>query len=258
MINKILILEDEKDVARLYAKRLKDNGYDPEFAFDGLEGLEKLKTFKPQLILLDVNMPKMGGLEFYQHICDSRGAPQYPVLVLTARADLESLFRDFHVEGILIKPFSGSQLLKEVEIILDKNYREKFDGSAKRVVIVDDEPQVARNILNVFSKAGFKTEIAAKGVIGLETMMADPPDLAMVKLGLADLSGDLVILRLQQIARTRKIRTILYVQKDFELDKNVMDKIADKSGITQMVEYDQPADLLNAAVGVFKKLEQEA
>lgn len=253
MKKNILILEDEEEIAELYAKRLKEKGYDIRLAYDGLEGLEKLKVFKPDLILLDVNMPQMGGLEFYQHICDPYGNPRYPVLVLTGRADLEKLFKEFHVEGILIKPFAGSLLSKEVDIILDKRYWEKTDGSAKKVIIVDDDQAAANKILGVFEKAGFKTTIAGNGVSGIETMLADPPDLALVKLGLADISGDLVILRLQQIARTRKTRTILYVPKDFELDIFVMEQISHKRGITQMLEYGDPVELLNTAIGVFKQ-----
>lgn len=257
MKKKILILEDEVETAQLYAKRLNDKGYETQFAFDGLQGLEKLKGFKPDLILLDVNMPKMGGLEFYQHICDPHGNPRYPVLVLTGRADLEKLFKEFHVAGILIKPFAGSLLSKEVDIILDKSYWEKSDGSAKKVVIVDDDQAAAKNILDVFEIAGFKTTIAGNGVSGIEAMMAQPPDLALVKLGLADISGDLVILRLQQIARTRKTSTILYVPKDFELDIFVMEQISHKRGISKMLEYGHPMELLNAAIGVFKRLEEE-
>jgi DNA-binding response OmpR family regulator len=257
MKKKILILEDEVEIAQLYAKRLKDKGYDPRLAFDGLQGLEKLKTFIPDLILLDVNMPKMGGLEFYQHICDPHGNPLYPVLVLTGRADLEKLFKEFNVEGILIKPFAGSLLSKEVDIILDKGYWEKTDGSKKKVIIVDDDRTAADKILSVFNKAGFKTEIADNGVTGIEKMMAEPPDLALVKLGLADISGDLVILRLQQIARTRMTSTILYIPKEFELDIFVMEQISHKRGITQMLEYGDPVELLNAAIEVFKRLERE-
>ena len=255
-MKKILILEDEEEVAELYAKRLKDKGYEPRLAFDGMDGLEKLKVFKPDLILLDINMPKMGGLEFYQHICDPHGKPQYPVLVLTGRADLEKLFKEFHVEGILIKPFAGSLLSREVDIILDKGYWEKTDGSAKKVVIVDDDRDEAKNIIEVFTKAGFKTDHAHDGVSGIEKIMAEAPDLAMVKLGLADISGDLVILRLQQIAKTRKTSTVLYIPRKIELDISVMRQISLKRGVTQMIAYGHPEELLKAAIGVFKLLEQ--
>src|SRR5271154_4097171 len=117
MDKKILILEDEKDVGQIYVKYLKSHGYDPVLASDGLEGIKQLKLMTPDLILLDLGMPKMNGIEFYQYICDSQKKPRYPVLVLTGRTDLETLFSDFHVEGFIIKPFIQVQLLNEIEII---------------------------------------------------------------------------------------------------------------------------------------------
>ena len=111
MAQKILILEDEKEVGQLYVKSLKDHGYDPLLVLDGLEGIQGLKEVKPDLILLDLGMPKMNGIEFYQYICDSKGKPEYPVLVLTGRTDLQTLFKDFNVDGFIIKPFSREQLL---------------------------------------------------------------------------------------------------------------------------------------------------
>lgn len=257
MEKKILILEDEKEIAQLYAKRLKAKGYITELAFNGVEGLKKLEDFTPDLILLDVNMPVMGGLEFYQHICDPQEKPKYPVLVLTGRADLEKLFKEFHVEGIMIKPFEGARLSEEVDIIFNKHHWQKTDGRKKRVIIIDDEHAVPNMISAVLTNIGYNIDIVTSGVLGIEKIMADPPDLAMVKLNLNDLSGDLVILRLQQIAKTRKTSTLLYIRRNFEHDKNVMEKIALKTGISQMLEYTDPAELINAARAVFKKLEQE-
>src|ERR1041385_8938785 len=98
MAKTILILEDEQDVANLYAKRLQTQGYQTHVAYNGLQGLDKLKAgIVPDLILMDINMPEMGGLEFYQHICGTSEKPPYPVLVLSARTDLEAFFRDFNV-----------------------------------------------------------------------------------------------------------------------------------------------------------------
>ena len=85
--------------------------------------------------------------------------------------------------------------------------------------------------------------------------MNDSPDLALVKLGLADLSGDIVILRLQQIAKTRKTSSLLYIPKDYDIDKIVLDKMASKSGVTGLIESSEPIDLIDAAVKIFKKLE---
>ena len=63
----ILIVEDDKDLNNAYSIILENEGYTVESAYDGKEALAKLKTFNPQLILLDLLMPIMGGLEFLQH-----------------------------------------------------------------------------------------------------------------------------------------------------------------------------------------------
>src|SRR4029077_16070984 len=85
-------------------------------------GLAKLEIFKPDLIILDMNMPRMGGLEFYQKISDQLNQPKYPVLVLTARANMETLFKELNIDGFMAKPFEVDNLLEEINIIIKKRF----------------------------------------------------------------------------------------------------------------------------------------
>ena len=110
----ILLIDDEVDLVDMVKFQLIAKGYNVVAAHDGLEGLEKLKNIKPDLIILDINMPKMGGLEFYGRIATEHGRSKYPVLVLTARANLEKTFKDINVDGFMPKPFEIDQLIKEV------------------------------------------------------------------------------------------------------------------------------------------------
>lgn len=64
---KILVVEDDHDLNRAYGLILKHEGHEVVEAYDGQQALEKLKNFEPDLILLDLLMPVMGGLEFLQH-----------------------------------------------------------------------------------------------------------------------------------------------------------------------------------------------
>ena len=116
----ILLIDDEVSLQQLVRMTLKTKGYNVEIAGNGFEGLEKLKTLKPDLIILDMNMPKMGGLEFYQKICCGGDHPKYPVLVLTARANMEQLFKEVNIDGFMAKPMEIDDLLKEVDIIIQK------------------------------------------------------------------------------------------------------------------------------------------
>ncbi len=124
MINQktILLIDDEIDLQQLVKIALKLKGYHIETANNGLEGLEKLETVKPNLIILDMNMPKMGGLEFYQKICDQSNQPKYPVLVLTARANMEQVFKGLNIDGFMAKPFEIDELLQRVDTIILRNF----------------------------------------------------------------------------------------------------------------------------------------
>lgn len=117
---KILLIDDEVDLQQLVKIALNSKGYVVETANNGLEGLNKLESVKPDLIILDMNMPKLGGLGFFQKICNGKDFPPYPVLVLTARTNLEQLLTQMNVDGFMSKPFEIDELLDKVTAIIEK------------------------------------------------------------------------------------------------------------------------------------------
>lgn len=80
---KILIVEDDKDLNNAYSIILKSVGHDVESAFDGKEALKKAEKYKPDLILLDLLMPIMGGLEFLKKYNLNEKHPNVKVLIFT-------------------------------------------------------------------------------------------------------------------------------------------------------------------------------
>lgn len=116
----ILIIDDEKDLAQMIQKRLKSRGYDPIVVHNGIDGLKILKNIQPDLIILDLNMPGMGGVEFYKNICDEESNPRFPIFVLTGRGEAGPFFRDMKVAGFMAKPFKFSQLFQKIDAILKK------------------------------------------------------------------------------------------------------------------------------------------
>lgn len=116
----VLLVDDDIDLQQLTKIALKSRGYVVETANNGLEGLDKLGTIKPDLIVLDMNMPKLGGLGFYQKICDGKDRPPYPVLVLTARTNMEQLLTQMNIDGYMGKPFEVDEFLQKVDLIIRK------------------------------------------------------------------------------------------------------------------------------------------
>lgn len=80
---KILIVEDYSVLARMYQNKFIEDGHQVEAALNGEEGLEKVKTFKPDLILLDIMMPKMSGLELLKILKEDPTLKHTPVVMLT-------------------------------------------------------------------------------------------------------------------------------------------------------------------------------
>lgn len=83
MVPRILIVEDDRDLNNAYSIILRNEGHEVVNAFDGKEALEKVKDFEPDLILLDLLMPIMGGLEFLQHFDLVAKHPNVKVLIFT-------------------------------------------------------------------------------------------------------------------------------------------------------------------------------
>jgi DNA-binding NtrC family response regulator len=82
-VARILIVEDDKDLNNAYCIILKNEGHEVKSAFDGKDALSKLKSFEPELILLDLLMPVMGGLEFLQKYDLIHKHPDVKVLIFT-------------------------------------------------------------------------------------------------------------------------------------------------------------------------------
>jgi DNA-binding response OmpR family regulator len=116
----LLLIDDEINLQQLMKIALKSKNYEVETAGNGLEGLAKLETMKPDLIILDINMPKMGGLEFYRRICDAANNPKYPVLVVTARAQMDQTLKQLQLAGYMSKPFEIAELLQQVDTVMQK------------------------------------------------------------------------------------------------------------------------------------------
>ncbi|MDE2027135.1 MAG: response regulator [Candidatus Omnitrophica bacterium] len=245
----ILVIDDEVNLQTMVKMTLQTRQYNVVLAGNGLEGLEQLKTVKPDLIILDMNMPKMGGLEFYQRICEDN-RPKYPVLVLTARANMEQLFKQFNIDGFMSKPFEIEDLLKEVDTIIAKNSGIKITTTGSRetrkVCIVENNQEVLNQIGGAFLSAGYTVNPARNGVDGIERIANTVPDIALVKLGLVDIAGDMVITKLKNMAKTRDVKYILYTEKSPEKTA-IARKIGQKEGVDRFVEFTSPKDFIDAA-----------
>ena len=122
MTRKIVLAEDEPQIARLIEFKLKKEGYSVISKENGEEALKAIKMDKPDLILLDIMMPVMGGYEVLRRLKEDENLKSVPVIMLTARAQEKDVVKgiDMGAEDYITKPFHPAELLVRVKRILGK------------------------------------------------------------------------------------------------------------------------------------------
>jgi CheY-like chemotaxis protein len=129
-MTKVLLVEDDPIIYRMYQKAFKMEGYTTELAKNGVEGLDILKTFKPDVILLDIMMPKMNGVEMLSILRSESATKDIPVVVLTNVADAGVTHEVFTKGANMIIEKSETepdQVLDWINSVLTK--AKKSDGS---------------------------------------------------------------------------------------------------------------------------------
>ena len=116
MMSKILVIEDEKNLRQLYKQDLELDGHTVVTAKSAEEGLKKVETEAPDLVVLDIRMPGMDGLEAMGRILDQH--PSIPVLLNTAYSSYQDSFLSWGADAYVIKSSDTGDLRREVEQLL--------------------------------------------------------------------------------------------------------------------------------------------
>lgn len=111
---RILVVDDDAGIQELLMLALEGEGYHVTIAGDGVEGLELVEANRPDLVVLDLMMPRLDGFGFIKELTRKGLRDQVPVLVLTAASRSSERFQSVQAEGFIDKPFSLPDLLEEV------------------------------------------------------------------------------------------------------------------------------------------------
>ncbi|MBU1101827.1 MAG: response regulator [Bacteroidetes bacterium] len=132
MSSKILIIEDEFDVAENLACILEEVGYEVKTACNGLEGLRKIREYKPALVLCDIMMPKLDGYGVLEEIQLDKDIDDVPFIFLTAKVEINDLRKGMELgaDDYLFKPIKADSLVRAVEARITK-YKEKKKETPK-------------------------------------------------------------------------------------------------------------------------------
>jgi DNA-binding response OmpR family regulator len=121
-MKKVLVVDDNLDIAKLVSTRLRLNNYQVISAQSGREGLEKARRENPDLILLDVTMPDMDGYETLEKIKEDGQIKSIPVIMLTAKSQVDDLARAVQAGAVdyIVKPFDTAALLEKAKKALSR------------------------------------------------------------------------------------------------------------------------------------------
>lgn len=139
----VLVVEDEQDIRELLAYHLEREGYTVLQAGDGKEGLELARTRRPDLILLDLMLPKMDGLAVCRELERSTDTVHIPIIMLTARGEDVDRILGFELgaDDYVVKPFNTRELLLRIRAIL------------RRQNAAESSPMLARHGVNINAAA---------------------------------------------------------------------------------------------------------
>ena len=119
-MKKILVVDDSEVLRKITSFNLKKAGFEVFEAEDGIDGLEKMRQILPDLIILDIMMPRLDGFGVLKEKQNDESIKDIPVIILTAKggAEDERIAKSLGAEIVLTKPFSPSQLIEEIKRLI--------------------------------------------------------------------------------------------------------------------------------------------
>lgn len=164
---KILVVDDDTNICELLRLYLTKEGYQVTTANDGEEGLDKFNQVKPDMVLLDVMMPKMDGLEVCRRI---RRVSSVPILMITAKdEDADRILGlDIGADDYIVKPFSPGEVMARIRAVL-----RRIPAAAEKEMLVIGELSIHLPSLSA-TLSGHKLNLTRREVELLYTLAASP------------------------------------------------------------------------------------
>jgi DNA-binding NtrC family response regulator len=187
----ILLADDNKEFTENLRDILELKGYSVLTASDGFQALEIIKISSIDLILMDIKMPVMNGVETFKKI--KKIIPNTPVIMLTAFA-LEELIQESIKEGAfacLKKPLNFTELFSTIEQAIHK-------GSM--ILVVDDDENLCQNLLDMLTKKGYMVSFATDSLTAIEKVRKDDFNILLLDLKLPPLNGLETYMNIRQIS----------------------------------------------------------
>lgn len=201
---KILLIEDEESLVELLSDKLQKEGYEVKTALDGESGFNKIKEFAPDLILLDIVMPKMDGYEVLEKMKEEK--IKIPVIIISNSGqpvEIEKTSKLGAIDHLIKTEFGADEVLEKVGKCLKSDYSDgakseyvpvaKENSGAKKlnikVALVEDDPFLREICSKKLAKEGYTVYEAIDGQQALDTVKKIKPDIVLLDIILPAIDG---------------------------------------------------------------------
>jgi len=226
---KILIVEDEEFLSDMYKIKFEQAGYTTIVAGDGLEGFELAKKEQPDLVLLDLILPKLDGFKVLAKLREESSTKKIKVFILSnlGQSDEVNKGMETGADGYFIKAnLTPSQLLEKVDAIFNnqgevakdkKNkiiYAENFEHQTvekkqAKILLIEDEEAIVNMYKLRFDKEGFEIEVARNGAWGLKLARQKKFDIILLDMVMPAMDGYEAIKALKSDDNTKDVPIII-------------------------------------------------
>lgn len=189
---KVLIIEDEEVLLDILEKKLEKENYKVYSSRNGEDGLKKFEEVKPDIVLLDIIMPKLNGYEVLERIKEKYGRQVPPIIIISNSGqpvEIERAMRLGASDFIIKTQLTPEDVAKKVEKQLAERVITEPGSAGPRVLIIEDD-QFLRDLLHMkLEREGFQITTAIDGPEGLEKIMKGKPDLVLLDIILPSMDG---------------------------------------------------------------------
>ncbi len=232
MAQKILIIEDEEVLLEVLESKLKKEGYEVFVSKNGVDGLQKFREEKPDLVLLDIIMPKMGGFEVMREAQQDEALRNTPIIVISNSGqpvEIEEAIKSGARDYLIKAEFSPEEVVKKIRQNLPSEQsntktpeptntgtpstpkkEEKTGGPLPhKVLIVEDDKFLRDLIVQKLEKEGFEVVQAIDGEEGTKMAKEHMVGLILLDLILPGIDGFEVLKRIKEDSETKGIPVII-------------------------------------------------
>jgi DNA-binding response OmpR family regulator len=218
----VLLVDDSALIHKHTAPILEEAGYDVASAYDGQEALRVLEERSPDLVITDVEMPRLDGYAVCKSIKErTHGAP-IPVIICSALGEAHDLERGFDAgaDDYLVKPAVPDELVSRIRALISTFGLEA--GARERILVVDDSPAVRHLIADSLVRQGFAITTASDGLEAKELLGRQRFDMLITDYDMPRMNGFELVHALKRDPKTRDLPALMLSARDTRRDQAMM------------------------------------